>query len=224
MRYLLLACTFLLASSATLAVEQSVRPGINDHYADPDFDIWVSRFESEGREVYDRRQEILNALNLQPGMVVADIGAGTGLFTRLFSTAVGSTGRVYAVDISQVFVDNILRLSHAQGQSNVVGVVNSPKQSGLQTNSVDLIFLCDTYHHFEFPQAMLSSMRQALRDKGRLVVIDYHKIAGISSNWVVDHVRLNQTQVIEEIESAGFEMSREENFLKQNYYLEFIKK
>jgi predicted methyltransferase len=223
MRYLLLVCTFLLASSATMAAEQSVRPGINEHYADPDFDIWVTRFESEGREVYDRRQEILNALGLRPGMVVADIGAGTGLFTRLFSPAVGSTGRVYAVDISQVFVDNILRLSHAQGQANVTGVVNSPTDAGLSANSVDLIFLCDTYHHFEYPQAMLSSMRQALRDKGRLVVIDYRKIPGTSSNWVVDHVRLSQTQVIEEIEGAGFRLSREENFLRQNYYLEFIR-
>jgi predicted methyltransferase len=222
MRYVLFL-TVLLAALPGWASEQSVRPGINEHYQDPDFDTWVGRFESEGREVYDRRQDIINALALASGMAVADIGAGTGLFTRLISEQVGSSGRVYAVDISRVFVDNVLRRSRELGQNNVTGVVNTSRDTGLAAASIDLAFLCDTYHHFEYPRAMLSSIHQALRPRGRLVVIDYRKIPGFSSNWVMNHVRLKQVQVVEEIEAAGFTLVRDEDFLQQNYFLEFEK-
>jgi hypothetical protein len=87
-------------------VEASVRPGVNEPYLKPDLSVAgsVERFEREGREVYDRRAEIVNAARLQPGMRVADIGAGTGLFTFLFAEVVGPQGRVYAVDIAEPFV------------------------------------------------------------------------------------------------------------------------
>jgi predicted methyltransferase len=140
------------------------------------------------------------------------------------SNRVGSNGRVYAVDISRVFVDNLLRRSRELGQSNVAGVVNSAKDTGLAAASIDMAFLCDTYHHFEYPQAMLASIRQALRPGGRLVVIDYRKAPGFSSSWVMQHVRLNQAEVVKEIEAAGFHLVRQEDFLRENYFLEFEKK
>ena len=89
--------------------EQNVRPGINQSYQEPDFQQWRAVFESPGREVFDRRHAILDALELKPGMKVADIGAGTGLFTQLFAQSVGPEGKVYAVDISREFVENIER-------------------------------------------------------------------------------------------------------------------
>ena len=90
------------------AEEESVRPGINTYYMDPDWQQWVNQFETPGREIYDRRFDIISASAVLPGMDVADIGAGTGLFTRLFSPQVGAQGKVYAVDISRPFVENIL--------------------------------------------------------------------------------------------------------------------
>ncbi len=101
-----------LAAGAAQAVAQarSVHPGINSPYEYPDFARSVRTFESEGREVYDRRSEIVAALGLKPGMRVADVGAGTGLFVRLLSPAVGPQGRVHAVDIAPEFKRNIARL------------------------------------------------------------------------------------------------------------------
>ena len=102
--------------TAINAEEESVRPGINSYYMDPEWQQWVYQFESPGREVYDRRFDILQASSVSAGMDVADIGAGTGLFTRLFSAEVGIDGKVYAVDISRPFIDNILRESRQQGE------------------------------------------------------------------------------------------------------------
>ena len=99
---------------------------INQPYHNPDFQEWVERFfRAARREVYDRRHAIVEAVGLWRGAAVADIGAGTGLFTRLFARAVGPEGKVYAVDISREFVRNIQRLARAEGFTNVAGVVNT---------------------------------------------------------------------------------------------------
>ena len=212
----------LFATSATVFAEQNVSPGINDYYRDdPDFHIWVQRFETEGREVFDRRYDILKAMAIQPGMRIADIGAGTGLYTRLFSRAVGPNGKVYAVDISDEFVRNIVRLAQERSMANVVGVVSTDKDVKLAADSIDLAFVCDTYHHFEYPQTMLSSIRQALGKDGQLVVIDYRKQRGLSSSWVMGHVRPDQEQVKQEISQAGFEYVRDFDFLTTNYFMVF---
>ncbi len=86
----------------------SVRPGVNDNYFDAgQLETWVGRFESETREVAVRRVEILQALRLAPGAVVADVGAGTGLFFGDWSRTVGPEGRVYATDIAPMFLDRL---------------------------------------------------------------------------------------------------------------------
>ena len=203
--------------------EENVRPGINSYYMDPDWQQWVNQFESPGREVYDRRFDIVRASSVLPGMAVADIGAGTGLFTRLFSRQVGPQGRVYAVDISQSFVENILRESRQQGLMNVEGIINSATDTMLGEESIDLAFTVDTYHHFEYPKSMLASIHGALRSGGRLIVIDFIKHPGKSSRWVMGHVRANKEKVIEEITSAGFVLLDDKPVLRSNYFLEFAK-
>jgi len=203
------------------AQAQSVNPGINRAYTDPVFEDWVARFESPGREVYDRRKDIVAALALKPGMAVADIGAGTGLFTRLFAPAVTPGGPVFAVDISPVFIQNILRRSREEGLRNVSGIVNTARDAKLPASSVDVAFLCDTYHHFEFPQLMLESIHRALRPSGRLAIIDFRKQEGKSSAWVMQHVRADKTAVIREVEAAGFRLIADTELLKENYFLMF---
>ncbi len=217
---------FLAALLWTLgaAAEQSVNPGINDHYQDPDYDEWVAVFERPGRELFDRRFQVVHALGLKPGMRVADIGAGTGLYSRLMARAVRPTGRVMAVDIAPNFVDNLLRVAREQGIHNLEGVVGDQRSTGLKPASLDLAFLCDTYHHFEYPRSMLASIRESLRPGGDLVVIDFERIPGVSSGWVMGHVRGGREMVIEEIEAAGFELLEQRpELLKRNYYLRFRK-
>jgi SAM-dependent methyltransferase len=219
---LLAAATGAFAESSTLE-EPALGPGFNSHYMDPDVERWRHVFESPGREIFDQRQGIVQATGVRPGMAVADIGAGTGLFAILFARAVGPAGKVYAVDISPGFVEAIEKRAADYRLANLTPVVNDPKQTGLPPGSVDLIFLCDTYHHFEYPGAMLDSISNALRQGGELVVIDFRREPGVSSPWVMSHVRANQAEVVAEIQAAGFELVETQDFLRENYYLRFRK-
>ena len=221
----LMGCLFCILLSATVlhAQEQNVRPGINRYYQNPDWQQWVNTFERRGREVYDKRFAIVNATGIRPGEVVADIGAGTGLFTRLFAERVGPEGRVYAVDISRPFIENIIRSAREQGLSNVDGVVNSDRDVSLPAASLDLAFLVDTYHHFEYPISMLSSIHEALRPDGTLIVIDFRRDPDVSSSWVMGHVRAGKDVVIDEITKAGFRLTDDKPLLRTNFFLVFRK-
>ena len=203
--------------------EHSVSPGINSYYRDPDWQKWVNTFERPGREVYDRRYAIVDATGVRPGDVVADVGAGTGLFTRLFAERVGPAGKVYAVDISETFVNNIMRTANQHGYSNIEGVVNTDRNVSLPEASVDIAFLVDTYHHFEYPRSMLTSIHASLKPGGALVVIDFRRDPRRSSRWVMGHVRAGKTTVVEEITEAGFGLVDDIPLLRTNYYLVFSK-
>jgi len=221
-RIILLLAGLLLVFSAA-AQEQSIRPGINRQFVDPDWQQWVNTFERTGREVYDKRHAIVAASKVRPGMAVADIGAGTGLFTRLFAAAVEPGGTVYAIDIASTFIDNILRTCREQGLMNVTGIVNTPVDIGLPADSIDLAFITDTYHHFEYPRQTLASIHQALRSDGRVIIIDFRRDPRINSNWIMGHVRTNKAQVIQELHAAGFRLVDDVPLMRTNYFLEFVK-
>jgi ubiquinone/menaquinone biosynthesis C-methylase UbiE len=207
----------------TMAQEKSVRPGINDAFENPDPKEFLGKFEVESREIFSQRKEIVAACKLKPGMTVADIGAGTGLYTRLFAREVGPKGTVYAVDIAPKFIEHITKTARDEGLKNVVGVVCTADNVTLPAKSIDVAFVCDTYHHFEFPFKTLASIHEALRPSGQLIVIDFHRIQGRSSDWVMGHVRAGQEVVVKEITSSGFKLVGEEKLLKENYFLRFEK-
>jgi len=205
------------------AEQTGADPEINRPFIDPDFQQWVNIFERPGREVFDQRHAIVVASKVQPGMDIADIGAGTGLFTRLFAPKVQPGGTVYAIDISKSFIDNILRTCREQRISNVKGIVNTHTDIGMPPNSIDLAFIVDTYHHFEYPKETLASIHQALRKDGRVIIIDFRRDPRTSSNWVMQHVRGNKQQVIQELNEAGFKLLDDKPLLRSNYFLEFVK-
>lgn len=217
-----MVCVLGLAIPAVaVQAERVIGPEINRYYLDAKPERWIGIFESPGRELYDRRLEITDALKLRPGMRIADVGAGTGLFTMLFAPRVGPEGRVYAVDISRPFVEGIQQRAEQLGFRNVIPLVNNQQEVGLPDASVDLVFIADTYHHFEFPAAMLESIHQALRPEGVLAVIDFRRVPGISSDWVLSHVRASREQVIHEIQATGFRLINEPIQLEGNYFLRF---
>ena len=220
----ILVLIFLFPIALLHAQEKSVNPGINKAYEHPNVADSIQRFESNGRDVFDHRKEIVDALALKPGMIVADVGAGTGLFTRLFSPEVGETGKVYAVDISKEFIDHIEQLAREQKMDNIVGVVCKQDSVELPPASIDLVFICDTYHHFEFPQRTMHSIYDALKPKGQVVLIDYVRIQGKSSDFVMGHVRAGQEVFTQEIVDAGFKQIEEKKgLLKESYFLRFEK-
>lgn len=217
-----LVCLIWLAIDA-VAQEKSVRPGVNKPFEQPNPAEFVERFEREGREIYDKRKDIVEACKLMPGGKVADIGAGTGLFTRLFSPIVGSEGRVFAVDIAKNFVDHINKTSAELGLKNVVGVLCKADSVELPRDSIDVAFICDTYHHFEFPQKTMRSIHRALRPDGQLILVEFDRIEGVSSDWVLNHVRAGQDTFTEEILAAGFRFVEEVKLMKDSYFLRFAK-
>jgi ubiquinone/menaquinone biosynthesis C-methylase UbiE len=217
--------------AVSLGISQTAPPPsktdskINEPFQKPDVKGFIKRFESDDREVYAKRNEIVSALSILPGMTVADVGAGTGLFTRLFAERVGKTGRVYAVDIAPRFLTHIAAEAKKHGRSQVVTVQGSQISTNLPRESVDLVFLCDVYHHLENPEKSLASIRQALKSNGRLVVIDFDRVEGRSADFVLKHVRASQDVFRKEIEAAGFsfEPAKKSPVLKENFFLRFEK-
>jgi ubiquinone/menaquinone biosynthesis C-methylase UbiE len=216
-----LAC-LLLASP--LSAQEGAKPEINRPYVvDTDVAAWNRSFENERREVYVKRDAIVAATGAKPGMTVADIGAGTGLFTMLFANAV-KPGTVYAVDISPAFVEYIQETAKKRRVRNVIAIVGNGTDVGLPDASVDLAYLSDVYHHFEHPAEMLASIGKALKPGGRMVVIDYERIPGKTSKSRIDHVRVDKQAAIAEIESVGFKLLEEKKLMRENYFLVFTRK
>ena len=211
---------FVLAAVPVVA-EQNVNPGINQNYANPDVTQWRGVFERDGREVWDRREDIIRHLPLRAGTRVADIGAGTGFFTVLMADRIGRSGRIYAVDVAPNFVEATVRRARDMGLNNVVGVVNDQHSVRLTPSSVDLVFISDTYHHFEYPRSTLRSIHEALRPGGELIVIDFKRIPGVSSPWVLGHVRSGEAEVVAEIEGEGFRLIERLDFMQTQYFLRF---
>src|SRR5216683_2776519 len=217
----------LLASLAALwpalpAAQHGAKPEINSPFlVNPDVARWKKGFENEDREVYRKRNEILAATGVKPGMAVADVGAGTGLFTMLFAQAVSPSGRVYAVDISRAFIEHIGERAKAEGLDNVTTILTKGTETELPEASVDLVYTCDTYHHFEHPGETLQSIRRALRPGGRMVVIDFQKIPGETHQQRIDHTRADKQTAIREIEAAGFRFVEEKKLMRENYFVVF---
>lgn len=212
-----------LISGGAWAQDQSVAPGINQPFIDRPFEAWAESFHKEGREVFDKRNEIVASSQIKAGMTVADVGAGTGLFARLFSNAVGAGGKVYAVDVTKGFVDSMMANVKKEGFTNIEGIVNSPKDVPVPAASVDVAFLSDVYHHFEYPLAMLRAMHTALKPGGTLAIVEFDRIEGVSSARILEHVRQDKATLIKEAESQGFKLIEEKRFMKQNYFLRFAK-
>ena len=220
----LVAAALLAVPRPVDAQEKSVKPGINKPFENPKVETWVERFEREGREIYEKRKEIAKACGIAPGKVVADVGAGTGFYTRLFAKIVGKEGKVYAVDIAQPFLEHIAETSKKEGLTNVETIHCTPDDSKLPANSVDIVFICDTYHHFEFPRKTMASIYRAVKPGGTVCVIDFHRIKGRTSDWIMNHVRAGQEVFRKEIESVGFRYDGEvKGLLKSNYLMRFRK-
>lgn len=198
----------------------SIKPGINDPYKSVGAaKRWSKRFERDGREVHDRRADILRVMGLTRGMAIADVGAGTGLFTLAFAEAVGPEGTVYAVDVIPQFLAHIRAKVEKAGFIKRVRLVQATDRSSeLAPGSVDAIFMSDAYHHLEYPQHTLATLRAALRPGGTLWLIDFIR-EDTSDAWIKQHVRAGKAEVLRELAAAGFVLVEDVPLLRENYLL-----
>lgn len=204
----------------------SVSPNINDGYMKPGaVEKWTDRLEREKREVIEHREAIVEALELEPGMAVADIGAGTGAFIAAISVELGDSGTLYAVDIAPLFLEHLRARATTEALGNVVVVEGSATATNLSEASVDLLFICDVYHHLEYPSVYLQSLYKSLRPDGRMVIVEFDKVPGKTSAAMLEHVRQDRPTLLAEVTAEGFVLEREITSvnLEENYMLVFRK-
>jgi ubiquinone/menaquinone biosynthesis C-methylase UbiE len=166
--------------------------------------LWVLEWDArvEGLQV-DR---VVETLHLTPGTRVADIGAGTGLFSWPLARAVGKDGVVYAVDINPVLLGHIERIATAKGFSNVRTVL-AAEDDPLLPEPVDLVFMCDTLHAIEDRAAYLETLRGHLRPGGRIAIIDFEERG------------LTPKDVRGWMTGAGFEFVDSHDFVEDNFFI-----
>jgi ubiquinone/menaquinone biosynthesis C-methylase UbiE len=185
----------------------------------------ISTFEEDDRDDWQMTPQIMAELELEPGMTVADIGAGTGYFTRELASRVGPEGQVFAVDIIPEFLAELEARAAAAGLDNIETVLGETDDPGLPPASVDLIFVGDAYHHFSEPSTMLGHMRAALRPGGRLAIVDWERAPNprfeeSGLDWE-EHIRAGSQEVIAEVTANGFRLIEEADFLEWQFFLIF---
>jgi precorrin-6B methylase 2 len=131
---------------------------------------WLERAD---REQEERGDLLLAELAFKPGMNVADVGAGTGYYTRRIAPLVGPAGKVYAVDVQEPMVRLLEKTAKKPQFANVVPVLGADDDTKLQSASIDMAIMVDVYHELEFPHEVLASLVRAVRPGGRIVFVEY---------------------------------------------------
>jgi len=188
-----------------------------------DIDTYIQNLERPDRDEYQKPEEVLTALHITPGITIADIGAGSGYFTRRFAKAVGETGKVFAVDVEQKMLDyNRAELSKLGLMGNIELILAKPDNPSLPINQIDLIFFCNVYHHLENHTAYAAKLKSALTDSGRVVIIDYYHDERSGKLSFSKHHLVPPETVIQQMDQVGFRLSQEYTFLPRQYFLEFV--
>ena len=160
---------------------------------------WLVRPE---REAEEQPEKALDALNLKPGMVVADIGAGVGYMSLRMARRVGPSGKVYANDLQPPMLDLLRQNAAKAGIGNIVTVVGDVADPKLPANTMDLVLLVDVYHEFSQPQQMLRKIRETLKPDGRLVLLEYR--AEDPNVPILAEHKMTVAQVKSELDAEGF--------------------
>lgn len=188
-------------------------------------DLWLEQLEVGSRELYSAREAVLKAVDAQEGARIADIGAGTGLYTLLFAESVGAVGHVFAIDIEPLFLNLINQRTVDAGFDNVTTVLGRENDITLPAESVDIVFIADTYHYFSDREAIMKTVYDALTPGGSLIMVEYDVIPGQPRPEGKDHVRFGKAAVISEVEYVGFQVISEVDVagLADNYFVHFKK-
>ncbi len=180
----------------------------------------LTAFEVPDRDDWQKPDEVLKSLDLKPGDVIADIGAGTGYFTRRFAEAVGPGGQALGLDISPARVQQMKEDAQESGLNSYKAILIKPDDPGLEPGSVDIMFLCNTYHHLGHRVDYFKRLSRSLKQNGRVVIVDFYKKPLPVGPASVDH-KVSKETVLEELRAAGYKLLHDRDFLPYQYYLEF---
>ena len=172
------------------------------------------------RDARQKPEELVRAMALRPGMVVADIGTGAGYMLPFLSRAVGEKGRVVAEDIQDDFLAKARTKAESDKLANVSFIKGSETDPMLPAGGVDVALALDSYHHYDYPDKMLAGIRKGLKPGGKLVIIEFYKRQNAMPNGrALEHIRLDAPDVIKEIESSGFHLESQREHIKDSQYM-----
>jgi ubiquinone/menaquinone biosynthesis C-methylase UbiE len=179
---------------------------------------WLDRPEREAEEKPDLA---LDLLELRAGMVVADVGAGTGYMSLRMARRVGPTGKVYANDLQPEMLQKLRAKSQSEKLSNVETVQGTEADPKLPPNTMDLVLLVDVYHEFSEPEAMLGKIRASLKPDGRLVLLEYRK--DDPKVPIRPEHKMSVAEVKTEVEAEGYKLDRVIEKLPRQHIIVFRK-
>lgn len=208
----------LLALSAMACAQQTAMPPKSE---DRPLKDRVASMERAERDAWQKPDEVVKALDLRNGDIVADIGAGTGYFSRRLARAVAPDGKVYAVDVASDILAYLKERAAHENLHNIVTVVSRVDDPMLPANSLDLAFFCDTTHHIEQRINFYRKLLPAVKARGRMAIIDYPPDSPHAPHKPEQLVP--RSQVISEAEQAGFKFVKDFPFLPYHYFLIFEK-
>jgi ubiquinone/menaquinone biosynthesis C-methylase UbiE len=189
-----------------------------DHFAHrfDNVEELVKRFDDPSRDEWQRPSRVIDALQLVPGDVVADIGAGTGYFAVRLARA-PARPKVYAVDIEPTMIAHLRHRAMLEGLNNVVAVQASADRSNLP-ESVDVALVVDTYHHIPDRVAYFTALQTWMKPGARLAIVDFRKGA---PEGPPEEFRFTPQQIRDELAGAGFSLTAEHDFLPRQIFLVF---
>ncbi len=222
--YLPQRSTAVAAGSDSAAANRAAEPTlgaqqIEEHEGHRDPASYIEMLERPDRAGYQKPEEVVAALELRAGDVVADIGAGSGYFTMRLARAVGPGGRVYAEDVWGAMVDHLKARKTREELENVEVVLGSPADPKLPHRALDMAFICNAWHHIEDRPRFLQNLELALKPEGRIVIIDYK--ASKTPVGPPLKMRVPRAQVVSDLAAAGFSLVSEPDILPYQYFLIF---
>lgn len=212
------AIGLLLCLPVLAAGDRRADPDRGGHHPFSDAAYWAGVWEGAARDEWQKPLDVLRLLSVQPGQVVADLGAGTGYFTRPLSIAVGDEGRVYAVDVEPALLEHIRKRDDIQ-QDRVVTIRAKPNDPLLPEGAIDLVLIVNTWHHIKSRPAYLERLARCLAPDGRIVLIDFH--AGEPPVGPPPKEKISREKALGEFERAGFKLVAESVALPYQYFLTF---
>ncbi len=178
---------------------------------------WLKTLDSPERIQNLKVDETIARLGLKPGMIVADIGAGSGIFEGPLATAVGSSGTVYAVDVDQGLLDAINKKAAAARVSNVKTVLGKFTDPALPANDVDVAFINDVLHHIEDRSTYLKNLARYVKPDGRIALIDFNPEFGGHRDQPALQVSKEKAAAL--MADAGFKPLEEINLFTDKYFV-----
>lgn len=164
---------------------------------------WLERSE---REAEESPKTAVRMMELKPGMVVADFGAGSGYYTELLARAVGRTGKVFATDIQPGMIDLLRKRIRDRKLSQVEAVLATGDSSGLPDGCCDVILMVDVYHELSRPQQVLRELKKALKPGGRLILVEFRKED--PNVPIREEHKMSIAEARMELESEGFRLDQ----------------